>query len=528
LWGLTAKPVSISDIQFIEDWIDDCCPKTDEAAMVESKVTSSQLIALAYGDIAHPPTTRALNDHKGLPGKLKVRKNIESLSPDELARLRAAVHNMQCFDKYPYDERSFAYWARMHADMCQHGWEQFLTWHRAYLYFFEQRLQDVDPSVTLPYWDWAAYANQNNAAAKTSSGPNDNCIIPEQYDCWIDDSGLANLKDKIDSDTWDKLNSDKIKGKLFHSGNRLYVAAGIQYKGTAPEGSAPTQDDLIMGELQRINPLWHRQRWPGMNPKLVPHYPTPDDIQRILQTPDFAHWGGGPASDHYFGASETVHNYMHNFSGGVNPNYITGQNPELYGEPQFGHMVESRVTAFDPIFWGHHSNVDRLYAQWQELHPGVTPQETESPLAPFEMNVADVLSAQDLGYEYLQDAYHFPTNSAVGMVRFRSEPVGISQRVLQHHRRVEIRLHSVQITERGANIRVFLNQPEATTDTPIERNDHYVGNFMSFVGFCYGGPGHCDVPSSTRRPFDHRIRHHKTPGNLRFDATEAVQSCAAV
>jgi tyrosinase len=32
---------------------------------------------------------------------------------------------------------------------------RFLPWHRAYLYYFELALQDIDPSVTLPWWDWA-------------------------------------------------------------------------------------------------------------------------------------------------------------------------------------------------------------------------------------------------------------------------------------------------------------------------------------------------------------------------------------
>jgi tyrosinase len=134
----------------------------------------------------------------------------------------------------------------------------------------------------------------------------DSGIIPAHYGCWIDDAGLANLKGRIDAATWNKLN--QIKGKVYLSGNRLYTDAGIDYQGTASPGSAPTRDDLIMNELQRSNPLWHRQRWPGMNASLITHYPTAEDVQRILATPNFAYWGGGPASDHFFGALESVHN----------------------------------------------------------------------------------------------------------------------------------------------------------------------------------------------------------------------------
>jgi Common central domain of tyrosinase len=46
-------------------------------------------------------------------------------------------------------------------DQCQHGTDWFFPWHRLYLYYFEQVLQDAagDPSLRLPYWDYTDPAN---------------------------------------------------------------------------------------------------------------------------------------------------------------------------------------------------------------------------------------------------------------------------------------------------------------------------------------------------------------------------------
>jgi tyrosinase len=45
---------------------------------------------------------------------------------------------------------------------------------------------------------------------------------------------------------------------------------------------------------------------------------------------------------------------------------------------QYGHMSQLSYSAFDPMFWLHHANVDRLFAMWQAIYPDVYLQpETE-------------------------------------------------------------------------------------------------------------------------------------------------------
>ena len=511
-WGGTE--VSSSNILFIESWIDDGCPATDEAGKARIEVSQPLKMALAQGHEEHPLSTRPVNEFSDEAGKTKARKNIECLTPEELERFRRVIKVMRCYDPFhEYDKRSFRYWANIHANNCQHGWEQFLTWHRMYLYYFEQQMQDVDPTVTLPYWDWPMYRDDvlKSIDDMKSAGPLDNGTVPRAYRCFVDETMLNNLKGKIPDDYWTKLKS--IEGEAFDSGNRLYLAAGTTF-------GDKTWDDLIMGELQRVNPLWARNRWPGGNKDLIfEAYPTPEDIQRILQIQSFFTFGSGPESNHFFGALENIHNLIHNFSGGANPNF--GKAP---GEPQYGDMVSPGTTARDPIFWGHHSNVDRLWSEWQRLHPGADPDDPTDILAPWPNSVQDVLTISDLGYEYMKSSYLFETDNQIPIARFKSAKAPVHPAVLERHSRAEVRIHKIQYsTAGGAFIRVFLNEPDAGPDTATRGNDHFVTQVATFSGDCIGGPGHCDVPPESRRKYDIRPRHHKTPGNFRIDVTESIR-----
>lgn len=530
LWG--GARVSSSDILFIQQWIDDGCPATDsdataQAGLTSISVTDSLKLARAQGHEEHPLSAKSINEFRNEAGKIKVRKNIECLTATELDSLRRAIRVMRCYDAFhQYDQRSFRFWADIHANNCQHGWEQFLSWHRLYLYNFEQQLQDIDPTVTLPYWDWTLYrddvlksiqAMKLDPTIPDELKKADNGTIPRAYRCFVDDQMLERLKGKLPGPTWQALKS--VEGQLFDSGNRLYLKAGITFTGT-------DTDDLIMNELQNVNPLWQRNRWPGGDESIIfEAYPTAEDVQRILQIKNFFTFGSGPTNNHFFGALENIHNLMHNFSGGANPNFNPAQFPR---EPQYGDMVSAGTTARDMIFWGHHSNVDRLWAEWQRLHPGADPDDPTDILAPWTLQVRDVLTMSDLGYEYMKSAALFETDSQLPISRFKSAKANIHPAVLARHSRAEIRLHKVQYsTASGAFIRVFLNEPDADITTPTRGNDHFVAQIATFSGECIGGPGHCDVPPETRRKYDLRPRHRKTPGNFRIDATETIRKLMA-
>lgn len=66
-----------------------------------------------------------------------------------------------------------------------------------------------------------------------------------------------------------------------------------------------------------------------------------------------------------------------------------------------GTMNSINTAAFDPIFWAHHCNVDRIWAIWQTKHGNNLPAGLpDAALSPFSPRVRGVLKIYDLGYEY--------------------------------------------------------------------------------------------------------------------------------
>ena len=67
-----------------------------------------------------------------------------------------------------------------------------------------------------------------------------------------------------------------------------------------------------------------------------------------------------------------------------------------------GHMNDNDYAAYDPMFWFHQSNMDRIWVQWQEAHrEAVVPDPLlDATLEPFAVKVRDVLQVDRLGYAY--------------------------------------------------------------------------------------------------------------------------------
>jgi tyrosinase len=125
-------------------------------------------------------------------------------------------------------------------------------------------------------------------------------------------------------------------------------------KKPAGEASAETADDQSEDEVEADSTF--------LNPGSLA-----DSVNRLFCPEYTPHWEQFASTKWYnegsfdtftgFLSLEYIHNNVHNIVGGSD--FING----------LGHMSDVPVAAFDPIFWLHHCQVDRLFAIWQCLYP---------------------------------------------------------------------------------------------------------------------------------------------------------------
>ncbi len=152
-----------------------------------------------------------------------------------------------------------------------------------------------------------------------------------------------------------------------------------------------------------------------------------------------------------------------------------------------GDMCCVPTASYDPIFFLHHANVDRIWARWQLLHPGPLPaSEAIWELPPFNrpfstqwQRGSDVESTDDLGYRYRTWCLKRPPFRLWEVVLF---PWPIVLRTQFERARLVVR--STRMQEEAVEVRVFVNQPKATARTKTIGNPAYAGAF-GFIG--HGG-----------------------------------------
>lgn len=219
-----------------------------------------------------------------------------------------------------------------------------------------------------------------------------------------------------------------------------------------------------------------------------------------------------------------------------------------------GTMGSVGYAAYDPIFWAHHANIDRLFAEWQVAHRQDQPPAdiADVVLQPFNVTVRQVWNIRNLGYDYVAGT-GVPvadlTASAEESVKlngpiatFRSSDlkptIATSATAATFAADITtgggptttayIKLHGLEHPRDSFEVRVFLNEPDANAGTQTLGNPRFAGSIHLFGhGDCAGEEGHCDPASAERGAFDLRPPHHLTPMTVQIDASEAVAAVAS-
>jgi tyrosinase len=250
---------------------------------------------------------------------LRTRRNADSLTPDQVTKLRGAWQASYGLN----DDRGYAYFAGLHGlplpIECVHNDTFWLPWHRAYLYYFEMSLRKLDPTVTLPWWNW----------------------------------GTGHMPASF----------------------------------TTPATNNPLVSAPIPPAAQNGGPAQSFRDGPGA-------LPTNAQINAAIGRPDFLDFSH---------ELRQLHNSVHvSFAG-------TMHDPE--------------TAAFDPIFWAHHTFVDRAWRLWQLNHSSAQFPASflNQALAPFPMTVAQTMSVTALGYDYARSTISIPF---AGNLADLAQPIG--------------------------------------------------------------------------------------------------------
>jgi tyrosinase len=220
----------------------------------------------------------------------------------------------------------------------------FPTWHRPYVALYEQLLASYFPSIVstysqqnsdlgarlqsaaqvwrLPYWDWAA-----------------NSSIPDEWSAttiniYSTSGSTTAVANPLHHYTFHPID-DSFQGLPYENWpTTLRQPSSSSSRATSNPSVANSR--LASGDFQQWvldlfpSTLWQPDPWG----------------QFSNHTWDQIHQGQGTLT-----SLESIHDSIHVDVGGS------------------GHMGDPTVAAFDPIFWLHHCNVDRVLALWQAAYP---------------------------------------------------------------------------------------------------------------------------------------------------------------
>ncbi|MBS8226211.1 tyrosinase family protein [Vannielia litorea] len=421
-------------------------------------------------------TIAKLNYRRKQAGLPLMRFDLVKLNPEDVQDLRDAYAAMYEISEIAIgDRRGYMALARGHGydqDLCHDDDRVFLTWHRSYVYSFEKALN------TALQW----------------KRDDDELELTLPFWDWTqarNDTHAPNGLPKI-LDEADYVNAagETVPNPLFAAPS-LYRA--LSQGLTGPDVFTQRFPDRLRNDIPMLK----------------------DEVDRYMDNPNFMVF----QQDFNFGA----HGAIHVDVGG------RGAASPLPG--QAGDMSRVLSAAYDPLFWLHHSMVDKVWADWQELHPNANVPDHVLDTVVFDGRIGgDLINHEaELRYIYTNDSVE-AADAATGTVDGGvTGPLSAAATPCKEIRlglveagfaRAQIEFLQLRPPKDSYEIRAYIENPHCTEETGYE-DDSFAGRLFLFGhGQCHGAPGHCNPALAARDAYDRRAKHP-----LRYRHTRYTIDC---
>lgn len=335
---------------------------------------------------------------------LNVRPNGATLSPEQKL---AYVNAVRAIKAKPspwipgisvYD--TFVLWHRDAfgcALTAAHMGPAFFPWHRMYLHLFEQQLQAVDPTVSLPYWDWTAdqatdsWVWQDDFMGGDGSDDDDEAVITGPF-----------RKGEWELTIFDYNDPHQVP----------WITRDLGIGGLAPD--LPTLEQV---ESALAIETYDAAPWSASSPIAESFRNTMEGWRDCVEDMCDPVAGSGTVCT----GEHLLHNRVHLWVSGefafahelTMPAMGDGATP-VGADPEMvlGTMA-ANTSCNDPVFFQHHANLDRLWSAWMQRHGqkylpetgGPVGHNIDDPMWPYhqidlEVTPRMMLDSRSLGYVY--------------------------------------------------------------------------------------------------------------------------------
>ena len=385
-------------------------------------------VGVALALVVLAPAASATAGHSGgsraVTGpRLLLRKSATELTPAERHSYVAAVLKLKHTPSpYPQDRSrgwswydSFVNWhvlstecgatdLNTHPGLQAHNGPEFLAWHREFLLLFERALDTVSHSrIALPYWDWT----DHDSVAKVFT------------DDFMGGDGDPNDHYYVNRGPFTKASWPLTVRNNHGAINTTIATTPYLVRHMKAASALPTMTDVTTA-------------FQATHYDVAPYNDAADPTQSFRNAIEGYKTGGGPsgsgcAPDDPQGKGGSMGNLLAVPRGGILHNAVHAWFGALNEVSADGLNTASTMNALpsspnDPIFFLHHAEIDRFWAEWQQLHPdqtyapssGYPNNELNSELTPFNAYGIHVTAAQLLDVTRLGYRYTRPTTDVAG------------------------------------------------------------------------------------------------------------------